>query len=83
MPLIIQGQHGTLHVWVIFRERRADAAATEGSEVWGRGCSGRKKTPAADRGGVCGAHPVNRTVKYYKIFSGSSFQATAYFYAAA
>ncbi len=30
-----------------------------------------------------GAHPVNRTVKYYKIFSGSSFQATAYFYAAA
>lgn len=30
-----------------------------------------------------GAHPVNRTVKYYKIFSGSSFRAAAYFHAAA
>ena len=30
-----------------------------------------------------GAHPVNRTVKYYKIFSSSSFRAAAYFHAAA
>ena len=30
-----------------------------------------------------GAHPGNSTVKYYKIFSGSSFQAAAYFHAAA
>ena len=36
------------------------------------------------RGGdPCGAHPVNRTVKYYKIFSSSSFRAAAYFHAAA
>ena len=28
-----------------------------------------------------GVHPVNRTVKYYKIFSGSSCQAAACFHA--
>ena len=49
---------------------KRDKAGLARNSLWD-GVYDRSKTPKD------GAHPVNRTVKYYKIFSGSSFQATA------